>query len=53
MNAIERLVAVGIDRESAGEAVSWYLTQADEEKLELYICYLEERQNQLCTMSNA
>lgn len=43
MNAIERLVNAGIDRESAGEAVHWYLSQADENKLECYICDCETR----------
>lgn len=44
MNAIERLVAIGIDRESAGEAVHWFLTQADEHKLEVYILELETKE---------
>lgn len=43
MNHIERLVSAGIDRESAGEAVNWYLSQADENKLELYVCECENR----------
>lgn len=43
MNHIERLVSAGIDRESAGEAVNWYLSHSDEAKLELYVCECENR----------
>lgn len=43
MNHIERLVSAGIDRESAGEAVNWYLSHSDETKLELYVCECENR----------
>lgn len=43
LNAIERLVLAGIDRESAGEAVIWYLSQGTEENLEEYIQDIEKR----------
>lgn len=43
MSEIERLVSAGIDRESAGEAVMWYLSQGDESKLELYVRECENR----------
>lgn len=43
LNSIERLVAAGIDRESAGEAVCWFLAQGDENKLERYVSECENR----------
>ena len=43
MNPIERLIAAGIDRESAGEAVTWFLTQSNEEHLNCYIANCETK----------
>ena len=41
MTAIERMVAAGMDRESAAETAMWYMAQGDVRGLEDYVVALE------------
>ena len=41
MTLIERMVAAGMDQESASETAMWYIAQVDEDGLESYVVALE------------
>ena len=41
MTLIERMVAAGMDRESAAETAMWYMAQGDDDGLESYVVSLE------------
>lgn len=43
MWAIDRLIAAGIDPESAVDAAVWYIQQSNDEALENYVLEVEAR----------
>lgn len=42
MTLIERMVAAGMDQESASETAMWYMAQGDDDGLESYVIALEK-----------
>lgn len=45
MTLIERMVAAGMDRESAAETAMWYMAQGGDDGLESYVIALEGRRD--------
>lgn len=45
MTLIERMVAAGMDRESAAETAMWYMAQGDDDGLDSYVIALEGRRD--------